>query len=95
MEPDVKDNRKVKLSCRNVWKVYGSRPEHFFNSLNGLVDDVNSHAEKIRNDGHIVANADVSFDVHAGEIFVIMGLVWIWKVDNCALLVAPGRANCR
>ena len=74
MEPDVKDNRNVKLSCRNVWKVYGSRPQNFFNSLNGLVDDVNSHAEKIRNDGHIVANADVSFDVHAGEIFVIMGL---------------------
>ena len=74
MEPDVKDNRKVKLSCRNVWKVYGSQPEQFFNSLNGSVDDANSHAEKIRNDGHIVANADVSFDVHAGEIFVIMGL---------------------
>ena len=74
MEPDVKDNRNVKLSCRNVWKVYGSQPEQFFNSLNGSVDDANSHAEKIRNDGHIVANADVSFDVHAGEIFVIMGL---------------------
>ena len=36
MEPDVKDNRKVKLSCRNVWKVYGSQPEQFFNSLNVL-----------------------------------------------------------
>lgn len=74
MEPDVKDNRNVKLSCRNVWKIYGSQPQKFFDSSNELVGDTNSHAEKIRNDGHIVANADVSFDVHAGEIFVIMGL---------------------
>ena len=31
-------------------------------------------ADKIRNNEHIVASADVSFDLHAGEIFVIMGL---------------------
>ena len=74
MEPDVKDNLNVKLSCRNVWKVYGSQPQKFFEAANGFVENAYSHAEKIRTDGHIVANADVSFDVHAGEIFVIMGL---------------------
>ena len=74
MEPDVKDNLNVKLSCRNVWKVYGSQPQKFFEAANGFVENADSHAEKIRTDGHIVANADVSFDVHAGEIFVIMGL---------------------
>ncbi len=31
-------------------------------------------AKTIAEDNHIVANADVSFDVYAGEIFVIMGL---------------------
>lgn len=74
MEPDVKDNLNVKLSCRNVWKVYGSQPQKFFEAANGFVENADSHAEKIRTDGHIVANADVSFDVHVGEIFVIMGL---------------------
>jgi len=74
MEPDIKDNKDIKLSCRNVWKAYGSQPEKFFNLGNGLVDDANSHAEKMRKKGLLVANADVSFDVYAGETFVIMGL---------------------
>ena len=74
MEPDIKDNKDIKLSCRNVWKAYGSQPEKFFNFGNGLVDDANSHAEKMRKKGLLVANADVSFDVCAGETFVIMGL---------------------
>lgn len=38
------------------------------------MDDVTAHADTVRSGGHIVANADVSFDVHVGEIFVIMGL---------------------
>lgn len=61
----------VKLSCRNVWKVYGSRPDQFFATA---VDDAKAHAQKIRDSEHIVAAADISFDVHEGEIFVIMGL---------------------
>ena len=67
----------VKLSCRNVWKIYGDNPEDFFNGKNGdLGSDAKArfHAEKIRRSGHIVASANVSFDVHVGEIFVIMGL---------------------
>lgn len=61
----------VKLSCRNVWKVYGAHPETFFNTP---PNDPKSHAQTIRDSDHIVASADVSFDVHVGEIFVIMGL---------------------
>ncbi len=62
------------MSCRNVWKVYGQKPEQFFDDNNGEVSDATTHADKIRNADHIVASADVSFDVHVGEIFVIMGL---------------------
>ena len=58
----------IKLSCRNVWKVYGAQPQRFFG--NGAAPD----AATIRDADHIVAAADVSFDVHVGEIFVIMGL---------------------
>ncbi len=65
---------EVKLSCRNVWKVYGDQPDQFFNVSNVEVEDPGKLADTIRDADHIVANADVSFDVHVGEIFVIMGL---------------------
>ncbi len=65
---------RVKLSCRNVWKIYGNDPDQFFRNGSGAVDDTPAHAQSIRESGHIVASADVSFDVHVGEIFVIMGL---------------------
>ena len=67
-------DRDVKLSCRNVWKIYGDNSDSFFMDQVGKVDDLQGHVNKILQSGHIVANADVSFDVYAGEIFVIMGL---------------------
>ncbi|MEM1198636.1 MAG: ATP-binding cassette domain-containing protein, partial [Pseudomonadota bacterium] len=67
-------SKTVKVSCRNVWKVYGEAPDQFFSAGSGSVGDADAHAAKIRESGHIVAAANVSFDVHVGEIFVIMGL---------------------
>ena len=64
----------LKLSCRNVWKVYGADPGGFFPNRNGKTDDARALIGKIREGKHIVACADVSFDVHLGEIFIIMGL---------------------
>ena len=67
----------VKLSCRNVWKVYGEKPERFFDGRRGDVgteDDARALADKLRENDQIVAAANVSFDVKVGEIFVIMGL---------------------
>ena len=70
-----KDNKgQVKLSCRNIWKIYGDAPARFFTGTNGVVDDPKGLSQQIATQNHIVANADVSFDVHVGEIFVIMGL---------------------
>ena len=62
----------VKLSCRNVWKIYGENPAQFFDAGNIVADTPRTLADLIGNKDHIVANADVSFDVHVGEIFVIM-----------------------
>ena len=67
-------SKEIKLSCRNVWKVYGKRPDDFFHNNNGNVSDPSKLAQEISSKEHIVANANVSFDVHVGEIFVIMGL---------------------
>ncbi|MCY3769221.1 MAG: betaine/proline/choline family ABC transporter ATP-binding protein [Gammaproteobacteria bacterium] len=71
---NVAEDRTVKLSCRNVWKIYGPGPDQFFDGGNGNVEDADAHAGTVRSSGHIVANANVSFDVHVGETFIIMGL---------------------
>ena len=67
-------SKKVKLSCRNVWKVYGKNPDSFFNNRLGNISDPKKLSKDMHEKQHIVANANVSFDVHVGEIFVIMGL---------------------
>ena len=74
MKTSTGDLNTVKLSCRNVWKVYGQQPDQFFNSAEGKVENAAALSSRILNNDHILANADVSFDVHVGEIFVIMGL---------------------
>jgi len=74
MAAHIKGDKDAKISCRNVWKIYGDTPDKFFKSGNGLVDDPETLANTITQNNHILANADVSFDVFAGEIFVIMGL---------------------
>ena len=67
-------DRRVKIACRHVWKVYGQRPEQFFVAGDGRVDDPERLHERMLAENHIGAACDVSFDVHVGEIFVIMGL---------------------
>ena len=62
------------MSCQNVWKVYGDNPNHFFSNDSHTEKDPSALSKELSDHGHIVANADVSFDVHIGEIFVIMGL---------------------
>lgn len=58
-----------KLSCRSVWKIYGEGAAGFLAARASppALDD-------IRSAGLIAAVANVSIDVRAGEIFVIMGL---------------------
>lgn len=64
----------VKISCRNVWKVYGPDAHSFFAGKSGVTDDTSALCERMRSRSHVVAASNVSFDVHTGEIFVIMGL---------------------
>lgn len=66
--------RDVKIACRDVWKVYGADPSQFFDKAKVGVDDPQALHARIQASGHIGAACNVSFDVHVGEIFVIMGL---------------------
>ncbi len=67
------DSRAIKLSCRNVWKVYGPDPSVEFSGQNAA-QAADARLTRLRAGKHIAAVADVSFDIYAGEIFVIMGL---------------------
>lgn len=81
----------VKLSCRNLWKVFGAQSGEILAQTSQIVDPA-KRILKIRSSGHIPAVSDVSFDVRAGEIFVLMGLSGSGKstVLRClSSLVAP------
>jgi glycine betaine/proline transport system ATP-binding protein len=59
----------VQIRCRNIWKIFGADPDGFLAKHNG-----NPSSEAFKAEGYIGACQDVSFDVHAGEILIIMGL---------------------
>jgi glycine betaine/proline transport system ATP-binding protein len=59
----------VKLSCRDVWKLFGPHPAGFLAQHRSAPTP-----QEVSAAGLIAAVADVSIDIHAGEIFVIMGL---------------------
>lgn len=59
---------KTKLSCRNVWKLYGANAERFLDS------DTPPSGEDLRKAGIIGAVRNASIDIAEGEIFIIMGL---------------------
>ncbi len=65
-----KEKARVKISCQNVWKIFGPDPQHALN----FIKDGMTKEEVLEQTGHIIAVRDVSFDVNEGEVFVIMGL---------------------
>ena len=62
-------NKKPKLICKNVWKLFGDRPEEFLLKHNNNPDDLT-----IKKAGYIQAIRDASVEVFENEILVIMGL---------------------
>lgn len=64
------DESRVKVSCRNLWKIFGPDPQRALT----LVTDGMTKEEVLEQTGHVIAIRDISFDVKEGEVFVIMGL---------------------
>ena len=80
----------IKLSCRNVWKLYGPDPDRF------LRNNPAPSSQDIRNAGIIGAVRDASIDISEGEIFVIMGLSGSGKstlVRCLSRLIEPTRGE--
>ena len=87
----------MKLSCRGIWKVYRGEAAPYFEQ-EVAAGDPGALAARMRADGAIPAVVDVSFDLHVGEIFVIMGLSGSGKstVVRClSRLVEPTRGEVR
>jgi len=60
---------EIKISCCNIWKLYGENPEKFLNNNNN-----NPSIEQIKKENYIPAVRDATIDVKTSEILVIMGL---------------------
>ena len=75
-------DRPVKISIRNVFKVFGERPERALDLLRAGRTKREIHAST----GCSVGVDDASFDIRAGEIFVIMGLSGSGKSTMLRLL---------
>jgi len=57
------------LECRNLWKVFGPRPERIVGSA--MADLPRAELARV---GNVAAVRDISFSVASGELFVVMGL---------------------
>ena len=62
-------NDNIKISCKNIWKLYGENPEKFL-----AANDYNPSTNLIKSEKYIPAVRDANIDVMTGEILVIMGL---------------------
>ncbi len=58
----------AKLSCTDLWKVYGTDPQNLFSGGKKPSDEV------LKAGSYIGAVRDAAFEVHEGEILVLMGL---------------------
>jgi glycine betaine/proline transport system ATP-binding protein len=66
----VDESTSVRVSCRDLWKVYGPRAERVVGSPEAELP----RAELLEKTGCIAAVRGISFDVAPGEVFVVMGL---------------------
>ena len=64
----------VKISCKNLWKIYGPNQKLRFGQTNSATEQNNKLEKLVSQEDHVGAVCNVSFDILEGEIFVIMGL---------------------
>ena len=61
--------REVKLSCHDVWQIFGPHPKRLLSNRS-----TPPTLEEITQSGHIGAVRGAEFDVGRGEILMVMGL---------------------
>jgi len=66
----VDEGTQATVVCKDVWKVYGPKPERIVGSPDASLP----RKELLEKTGCVAAVRDVSFEVRQGEVFVVMGL---------------------
>ena len=66
--------RDVKLTCEHLWKVFGPNVDKLIREPAIAELAAAERRKALEAAGQIVAVENVSFSVHTGELFVIMGL---------------------
>ncbi|HEX7109352.1 MAG TPA: glycine betaine/L-proline ABC transporter ATP-binding protein, partial [Aestuariivirga sp.] len=66
---DAEIQRPVKLSCRNLWKVFGPNAAKFMHERDGKATTA-----ELDKAGLVGAVRNTTLDVREGEIFIVMGL---------------------
>jgi glycine betaine/proline transport system ATP-binding protein len=61
------------IACRNVWKIFGPRPQQMLAAHLAAQKDGRS-TEAFRASGYVTAVRDVTLDIRRGEMLVVMGL---------------------
>jgi len=62
-------NKSPVIKCESVYKIFGNNAEKLLKESNGIVDSKSFHTA-----GCIVGVNNASFEVHKGEMLVVMGL---------------------
>ncbi|WP_420548011.1 quaternary amine ABC transporter ATP-binding protein [Curvivirga sp.] len=62
-------SQSVKLSCKNIWKVFGGNAEKIMNETSSENLD-----KTLKEQGCVVGVRQANIEIYEGEIFVIMGL---------------------
>ncbi len=69
MQNAISPSDEPVIRCDSVYKIFGNNAESMLKKANGEVD-----AAKFQAAGCIVGVNNASFDIHAGELLIIMGL---------------------
>src|SRR5262249_19360554 len=88
--------RAVKLSCRNLWKIYGPHAASYAQKDHLPAGDRVEIRRQLHETKHLASVLSPPFDVYVGEIFVIMGLSGSGKsplVRCLSRLVEPTRGS--
>ena len=67
------NSRETRVAVRDLWKVFGPDGQRVLQEDGGWAQSA-SREQVQEKTGHVIAIRDISFDVHVGEVFVVMGL---------------------
>ena len=57
------DSTAIKISCKNLWKIYGPNQKLWFGQTNSAIEQNNVLEKLVSQEDHVGAVCNVSFDI--------------------------------